>query len=147
MKAYAARTLNDRAVADDVAQDVMLRLWSNAGSFDPGRAKFSTWLYQIAYHRCIDELRRRSRLSEWRPDEEEPVAAEGDNRKDALAAALGRLPERQRSALVLTYYQGLANREVASMMGISVRALESLLVRARKALREVIEEGECSRNV
>jgi len=163
IEAFATRMLADSAEAQDVAQEVMLRLWQRAAEFDPRRARLSTWLHQIAHNLCIDRLRKVRRLSSW--DETQNTRLEDAHQTTQLAAhhassgdaapmassladeqsvlisrALSQLPERQRSALLLTYYQALTNREVADIMGISVRALESLLVRARTALKQALEE-------
>jgi len=142
IESYALRTLGDAARAQDVAQEVMLRLWQQAARFDPARAKLTTWLHQIAYNLCMDQFRHGARWAELN-DAHHEAAAEADTTLESqrlLNLGLARLPERQRTALVLTYYQSLPNRDVAEIMGLSVRALESLLARARKALREGLEE-------
>ena len=163
IEAFATRMLADSAEAQDVAQEVMLRLWQRASEFDPGRARLSTWLHQIAHNLCIDRLRKIRRLSSWDEAQNhrsedahqttqlgaQPMLSTGhaapmasslaDERSAVVSRALSQLPERQRSALLLTYYQALTNREVADIMGISVRALESLLVRARTALKQALE--------
>lgn len=155
IESYALRMLGDRARAQDVTQEVFLRLWRRADRFDVKRAKLSTWLHQIAHNLCIDQFRDGARYRPIEPFGVGPTegttegttagttdstAPDHDAEQDrALQVALGLLPERQRTALVLTYYQGLPNRDVAQIMDLSVRALESLLVRARKALRESME--------
>ena len=142
IESYAMRTLGDAARAQDVTQETMLRLWQQASRFDPARARLTTWLHQIAYNLCMDQFRHSARLAEL-DDVAHEAAVEPDSAGDTqrlLNVGLARLAERQRTALVLTYYQSLPNREVAEIMGLSVRALESLLARARKALREGLEE-------
>ena len=144
LEVFATRMLADAAEAQDVAQETLLRLWQRAAAFDPQRGRLSTWLHQIAHNLCIDRLRKLRRVSNWNESlDDTPAPAVDtlvDERHKAVSMALSHLPERQRSALLLTYYQELTNREVAGIMGISIRALESLLVRSRAALKQSLEE-------
>jgi RNA polymerase sigma-70 factor (ECF subfamily) len=160
IEAYALRTCGNRATAEDVVQEVMLRLWLRADQFQPERARLTTWLHQMAHNLCIDHLRRNSRFVDLQAADHgqdvtetlsTQVSYEGslvseavevgllDERADTVQVALSKLPERQRNALVLTYYQGLSNAEVAEVMQAGVRAIESLLVRARAALKRQLE--------
>ena len=143
--AFAYRMLGSRAEAEEVSQECFLRLWKHAGRY-VARAKPSTWLYRIAHNLAIDRLRRRREGS--LPEGLEEVAA--SERQSALVhdrqvsrkveRALQDLPERQRAAIGLVHYQGLSNAEAAEVLGIGVRALESLLARARRQLREQLAE-------
>jgi RNA polymerase sigma-70 factor (ECF subfamily) len=139
IESFALRTLGDRHGAQDVTQEVMLRLWQRASHFDAKRGRLSTWLHQIAYNLCMDGFRRGARESAtgFAP---EPAVEPAYDHDPSVHHALAALPENQRTALVLTYYQSLTNREVADIMGLSVRALESLLVRARKRLRRIMRD-------
>lgn len=140
--ALAERLLGDRAEAEDALQDAFAKLWTRADGFDPGRARFSTWFYRVVANAATDRLRRRrgtqSLPDGWDQADGRPAAdqtlADGQ-RALRVAAAVAALPERQRLALTLSYYEGLNNREAASIMELSVKALESLLVRARRQLR------------
>ena len=144
---FAYRMLHDRAEAEDVAQETFLRLWKDAGRYEP-RARVGTWLHRIAHNLCIDRLRRgrerpSDRLDE-QPSFEEPGALLDEKRTaDAVLLALALLPERQRAAIVLVHHQGLGNIEAAEVMGVGIDALESLLARGRKALRERLAD-HCS---
>jgi RNA polymerase sigma-70 factor, ECF subfamily len=139
--ALATRLLGgDRAEAEDVAQEAMLRLWRMAPAWEEGRAQVSTWLYRVTVNLCTD--RRRKRKTEALDsvpepsDEARPVAdrmAEAQ-RLAALDAALDRLPERQRQAVVLRHVEGLSNPEIAAIMAIGVEAVESLTARGKRAL-------------
>jgi len=141
MLSLARRMLGDPAEAEDVAQEVFLKVWRHAGSWRPGHAKFETWMHRVALNLCLDRLRRSSRRSlELHPGLEDPRASATrslDERQRArrIRGALVRLPVRQRAAIVLCYYQGRSNIEAAEILGVSVDALESLLSRARRALK------------
>lgn len=146
MLALAQRMLGDPVEAEDVAQEAMLRAWKQAPRWRPGKAKFDTWLHRVGLNLCYDRLRRRREVpTETPPDrpDEGPapdrglLAAELGVRVDA---ALRRLPERQREAIVLCHYQELSNIEAADLMTISVEALESLLSRGRRALRQALAD-------
>ncbi len=142
--AFAARILGDAVEAEDVAQESILALWLRASRWRPGEARVSTWLHRVAKNACIDRLRRRREVAlEAAGDPRDPMVdpgagAEFERRERAaiVARAIAVLPERQRIALVLAYYQDLGNIEAAAVMEIGVEALESLLARARRRLRE-----------
>jgi RNA polymerase sigma-70 factor (ECF subfamily) len=146
---YAAsyRMLQSRDAAEDATQETFLRLWRNAAKWKPRGAKFETWLYRVAMNYCLDQLRKSKREA---PEEAAPGGLDGRadsaDRQDqklflseqrfAIDEALGQLPERQRLAITLCHYQELSNIEAAEVMKISVDALESLLARGRRSLRE-----------
>jgi RNA polymerase sigma-70 factor (ECF subfamily) len=140
----ALRMTGSRADAEDVVQDVFLRLWQRPDAWRPGQAQFSTWLYRVVVNRCLD-LKRRPRGTDLDSVEEpqDPGANAEDSlldaeRNHALDGAVSQLPERQREAIVLTYTAGLRNAEAASAMEISVKAFEALLVRAKRELRDYL---------
>lgn len=141
IEVYAKRIVTDDALAQDIAQDVMVVLWQRSSDFNPNKARLTTWLHRIAHNRCIDIMRKRQREVSWDPSESEHRLTEFDTprKQQPIDVALMRLPESQRTALVLTYYQNLSNREVAEIMNSSVRAVESLLVRARGNLKKQLE--------
>ncbi len=141
---YASRFLGNANEAEDVVQEVLLKAWRNAERWQADKAKVSTWLYSITHHLCIDLYRRKSldtQSLDDAPDVAEPAA---HSRLQALeisqhvSVALQHLPERQRSTLLLCYYQGLSAQEAAQVLDISSSAVESLLARARRALRQVL---------
>ena len=140
---FAWRMLGDPGEAEDVVQEVFLRLWRQAGEWR-AEARVGTWLHRVAHNLCIDRLRiRRGNIGEEPPDLPDPApgpAAEQQRAQVArrVEAALARLPERQRAAIALVHYQELGNIEAADIMGISVEAMESLLSRGRRGLREAL---------
>ena len=144
MLALAQRMLSDPVEAEDVAQETMLRAWKQAPRWTPGKAKFDTWLHRVGLNLCYDRLRRRrevlvdtppERIDEGPPPDRGLLAAELGVR---VNAALARLPDRQREAIVLCHYQELTNIEAAALMAVSVEALESLLSRGRRTLRQAL---------
>ncbi len=141
MLALAQRMLGDAAEAEDVAQEVMLRAWKQAPRWTPGQARFDTWLHRVGLNLCYDRLRRRREVTTATPPDQAdtgPAPDRGLLAADVGArvdAALTRLPDRQREAIVLCHYQELTNIEAAALMAVSVEALESLLSRGRRALR------------
>ena len=146
--AVAMRVLKNPADAEDVTQDAFVKAWVNRHRWDAGRAKFSTWLYRVIVNRCID-LQRLPK-TEWIDDVEEPAAETIDALTDIhrrrvygrLDDALHRLPTQQRVAIVLSYYEDMSNMEISEVMGTTVSAVESLLKRGRKKLRELLRRAE-----
>ena len=145
MVALGRRLLGNQSDAEDVAQDVFLKVWVNAASWKPGGAKFETWMHRVAINLCYDRLRKRKPVAledVAEPVDEAPAPGAALAEADigaAVDAALSRLPERQRAAIVLCHYQSLTNIEAAKTLEISVEALESLLARGRRALRQSLK--------
>lgn len=140
--ALATRILGNRSTAEDVAQEAFLRVWKTAADWQPGRARFTTWLYRVTVNLCLDIRRRPAfavlELVDDPPDPAEDAvsAIERRQRQDLLEREIAGLGDRQRAALALSYAGGLSNAEAAEVLEISVGALEGLLVRARRRLRE-----------
>lgn len=141
----AARLAPDLATAEDIAQEAMVRVWSRAADFNAGRARFTTWLYRIVVNIAID-WRRRAR-TEPLPEHFDPAdpsagteeAMEVEERRASLVRALDELPVRQRAALTLVYDEGLSGAEAAQALGVSRKAVERLLARARASLRQRLQ--------
>jgi RNA polymerase sigma-70 factor (ECF subfamily) len=138
---FATRLTGSPETAEEVVQNAFLRLWNGAQDWQ-GRARFTTWFYRVVHNLAIDELRRRRRTHDALDDTlQDPAPTpverlESERRSARVQAALSALPQRQRTALVLSHYEGLPQAEAAAIMGISEGALESLLSRGRAALRE-----------
>ena len=149
------RFLGDRMQANDLAQEVFLRVWQTAKKYE-STAKFTTWIYKITANLCLNELkstRRRKWFSFHRLDGESKYSIEETFPDDSptaedllltgernlcIAKALAILPANQRLALVLKTYEGLPYQEIARILGCSVAAVESLLVRAKRTLQKKI---------
>lgn len=142
--AHARRVLGDGTEAEDVAQDAMMRLWRIAPEWQVGQARITTWLYQVTANLCTDRLRRRRSLGLdeiAEPRDETPGAEDllqRQSRSLALQRALHQLPERQQQAVIMRHLDGLSNPDIAEIMGISPRAVESLTARGKRTLTELL---------
>jgi RNA polymerase sigma-70 factor (ECF subfamily) len=150
------RFIGDRTQVKDLAQEVFIRVWQSAKGYEP-KAKFTTWIYQITVNLCLNELKsaRRKRwfqflrfgedqentieeiLIDPSPSPEELLLSREQSRR--ITEALQSLPDNQRMALVLKRYDGLSYQEIAQIIGCSVSAVESLLVRAKRNLQEKLK--------
>ena len=143
----AYRMLGDVNEAEDITQEAFLRLWKQAGEWQSSSAGVPAWLRRVATNLCLDRLRRRGRFDGTMPEyvvDIQPSAASLLDRATLSAVAhcsLMALTAGQRAAVVLTYYEELANGDAAEVMGMKVKAFESLLLRGRRALRANIERA------
>lgn len=142
--ACAWRILGDGAEAEDVAQETFVRLLRKAPGWQPDGPALRSWLLRVATNLCIDRRRARARLAPMPDDIEDLGERQGAAFDDDLAIrravrrAMAGLPDRQRAALALVHFHGLSGREAASALGTSEEALESLLARARRRLRQIL---------
>ncbi len=141
MLALARRMLSDAVEAEDAVQDAFIQLWTHAARWEPGRAKFGTWLYRVTLNKCYDRLRRRPNASlAEAADVADPAPGPEAALQHAavsaqIEAALAALPRRQRAAIQLCHFGGCGNMEASEILGVSVEALESLLARGRRTLK------------
>jgi RNA polymerase sigma-70 factor (ECF subfamily) len=142
--AVSRRMLGNDALAEEAAQEAMLRLWTHAGSYAAEKARLTTWLTRIAVNICLDRLRKRQE-DPW-PEEFDVALPAGQDHQlmeDQVAAkvnaALQQLPERQRLALVLCHYEDMSMTEAAAIMETTQEAIESLLARGRRSLKRLLE--------
>ena len=137
------------AEAEEVVQEVLIRLWRQAANWQPD-GRISTWAHHVAYRLCVDRLRRQRPsvvIDALEDDLLDPAPLPGTRLMHledvrAVQAAVAALPERQRAAIVLCHYQGLNQAEAAAIMGIGEEAYESLLARGRRRLRAQFKKTE-----
>ncbi len=142
--AYAATLLRDAAAAEDVTAYAFERAFRKRSRYDARRGSPRAWLFGIARNAALDELRRRKRAAEAEiphpladppPDEAAELAAQ----RDAVRAALNRMPARERELIALKYHADLSNAEIAAVLGVSATNAGTLLHRAMTKLRETID--------
>ncbi len=149
---YATKLLGNDAEAEEVMQEAFIRVWKHASSWDPERkTRFTTWFYRVVTNLCYDVGRKRKpqenvEILETIASDE--ISAENviavDQRSKQVKKALEELPQRQMTAIILCYFQGLSNREAANVMDVSLNALESYLVRGRRNLADILREEKDS---
>lgn len=147
--AFAYRMTGDRALADDISQDVFIRVHRSASAYQP-LARFSTWLFTIAKNTTLNELRRSRRTVTFDHIVNEDVAVaeeaspyervEEDERAARVRQAIERLPENQRAAVLLRRYENFSYEQIAEALGSSVPAVKSLLSRAKEHLRQSLAD-------
>lgn len=146
--ALALRMLRNPTDAEDVAQESLVKAWTHRHSWQSGRAKFSTWLYQVVFNRCIDiERRPKGECLDdvTEPEDKRPDTVATIHRRqvyDSLEDALATVPVQQRAALTLSYYRGMGNAEIALVLGTTRQAVEGLVKRGRQKLRERLRHSE-----
>ena len=140
--------LGDQMAAEDITQSVFLKTWTHMPTWQTGQAKLLTWMRRVATNACLDALKKKKPIY---TDDVPDVNDEADTPFEALAraqqrqyvqAALGALPDNQRAAVTLSYYQGVSQKEGAAILEISEGAYESLLVRARRNLKARLSESK-----
>jgi RNA polymerase sigma-70 factor (ECF subfamily) len=149
------RYINDPQDAEDLAQEVFVKIWRGARGFR-GKSKVSTWIYRIAVNHCLNfRSRRKVRAQSLEEIEERgglPAAlkveedGERARRAEIVQDAVRELPDRQRMALILSKFEGRSYREISEIMGVSLSSVESLIFRAKdslgKRLLPLRERGE-----
>ncbi|MBF0525315.1 MAG: sigma-70 family RNA polymerase sigma factor [Deltaproteobacteria bacterium] len=148
---FIFRYVRDRFTAQDLTQEVFLKVFQGAEEFEP-RGKVSTWVFTIAFNLCANELKRQKRRGYPQPglpsvdpaELEHPAHDQAESRKkeleEDLMAALDRLPENQRAALWLRVNEDLSYLEISQVLNISLAGVESLIFRARKQLRKLMRD-------
>lgn len=149
--ALARRILDDPQLAEDVVQQVFLALWQGSG-YDPSRGAVSTWLLSVTHHKAVDSVRRESNRRKRLAGEQVllETAALGPGPADEAWASLRAertreglrdLPPEQREVLLLAYYGGYTQREIAEMTGLPLGTVKSRTLTAMRKLREVLRTG------
>ncbi|MEM6780523.1 MAG: sigma-70 family RNA polymerase sigma factor [Pseudomonadota bacterium] len=142
--AMAYRLLGHSGDAEDMVQDAFLKIWDNPSIWKSDRgAKFTTWFYRVVNNLCIDRMRKREKMTsseimDTYEDEGmlQDVSYQERQEQAYLEEAMQALPDKQRAALNLCFYEGLSNKDAADILGVKVKALESLLMRAKANLKD-----------
>jgi RNA polymerase sigma-70 factor, ECF subfamily len=138
----ARRILRDHALAEEVVQEAFVRAWQHAASYQPRRGLVTTWLYRIVFNLCMDRARsiRLSPIPEGYdavdPATSADMGLEAREQSRMVSNALGELVPRQRAAITLVYYEELPASEAGRILGVTPKAVERLLARARAQLRK-----------
>ena len=149
------RVLADRQLAEDVTQEVFLRLWRRPESYDPARGRLLSWLMSVTRNRAIDERRRLTRRTRTEDQSDEPTAdlREMDGRDDpqlaasladvrrAVRTAMDSLPPAQRRVIELAYFAGLTQTEIAERTGVPLGTVKTRVRLAMRKLRDTLDEG------
>ena len=143
LRSFARGLCGWRNMADDMAQDAMMRGWAARASFTPG-TNFRAWMFMILRNQFYSTLRKDRRMTSWDPEVAERVLVEAPAQQDAIhvadvAKALQSLPAEQREVLLLIGANGLSYEEAAEIIGCAIGTVKSRLARGRKALAQVID--------
>ena len=151
----ALQKLTDPAEAEDVTHDVFVSLWQRSSTFQPSRGKLSSWLLTVAHNQIVDNLRRRRRAGEAHEAiGRDPVAVSEVAREDTAAIAeqneearqvrqaLQTLPPDQREVIILSYYQGYSQSEIAERVQIPLGTVKSRMRLAMDRLRDELRRGD-----
>ncbi|MGO9170787.1 MAG: sigma-70 family RNA polymerase sigma factor [Rhodomicrobium sp.] len=150
--AVAYRVLGRREDAEEALQEAFLTLWARPEVWDASRGtKFTTWFYRVVLNKSFDILRKSavfvqaadigSLIDMLESGGDAELALDAEQRKRQVKRALGNLPERQRMAVALCFYEELPQSEAAGILRVSIKALESLLIRAKLSLRRELAAG------
>jgi len=148
----ARRILTEETLAQDVVQEVFLSLWRNAGRFDAGRGTVATYLLSMTHHRAVDVVRREENLRRWRTSDEgleleaDPKVrvedeVEASERRAGVRAALNELPDAQREALLLAYFGGYTQREVAALVGVPLGTVKTRMAAGMRKMKEALRDA------
>ncbi len=154
IRSYLQRLGNDTSTAEDLAQEVFLKVWQNADQYNPKAGALSTWLYRIAHNQFLDHAKSSSQKLAQAAEESSDVAEltstevsveqqlDQEQALDWLNAELPKLPLNQRSVIMLRYLQNQTNDQAAKILDLSSHAVESLAVRARKQLQQSLAKWQ-----
>ena len=140
----AYRYLQSKEAAEDVIQDAFVKLWEDPGRWQAERNnKFTTWFYRVVVNSCLDWQKKKKPIELGdrelliADDRETPdITMLHAEQQRILEKEIAALPERQRIALNLCFDEGLSNQEAAEVMGLKLKALQSLVMRAKTTLKE-----------
>lgn len=144
--ATGMRLLGDVYLAEELVQDAFTNVWRRAGTFDPERASFATWLYRIARNRAVDLVRKRRARPISVGEDPLEIVADGSGEPEAsvdswdVVRALSLIPNEHREVLTLAYFEGLTQREIAQQTGVPLGTIKSRTVAALKRLHRAITD-------
>jgi RNA polymerase sigma-70 factor (ECF subfamily) len=139
----ARRILTEETLAQDVVQEVFLSLWRDAHRFDAGRGTVATYLLSMTHHRAVDVVRREEKLRRWRTSDE-GLELEADPKvgvEAEIRAALGELPAAQREALLLAYFGGYTQREVAALVGVPLGTVKTRMAAGMRKMKASLQDA------
>ena len=148
----ARRILTEETLAQDVVQEVFLSLWRDARRFDAGRGTVATYLLSMTHHRAVDVVRREENLRRWRTSDEglelepDPKArvedeVEASERRAEVRSALAELPAAQREALLLAYFGGYTQREVAALVGVPLGTVKTRMAAGMRKMKAALRDA------
>ena len=148
----ARRILTEETLAQDVVQEVFLSLWRDARRFDAGRGTVATYLLSMTHHRAVDVVRREENLRRWRTSDEgleleaDPKVRVEDEvltseRRAEVRSALQELPAAQREALLLAYFGGYTQREVAALVGVPLGTVKTRMAAGMRKMKEALRDA------
>ena len=148
----ARRILTEETLAQDVVQEVFLSLWRDARRFDAGRGTVATYLLSMTHHRAVDVVRREENLRRWRTSDEglelepDPKAlvedeVEASERRAEVRSTLAKLPAAQREALLLAYFGGYTQREVATLVGVPLGTVKTRMAAGMRKMKAALRDA------
>jgi RNA polymerase sigma-70 factor (ECF subfamily) len=148
----ARRILTEETLAQDVVQEVFLSLWRDARRFDAGRGTVATYLLSMTHHRAVDVVRREENLRRWRTSDDgleleaDPKVRVEDEvltseRRAEVRSALQELPPAQREALLLAYFGGYTQREVAALVGVPLGTVKTRMAAGMRKMKEALRDA------
>lgn len=144
--AVAYRSVGRKEKAEDIVQEAFLKLFENPLAWREERGvKFTTWFYRVVSNLCVDQMRKNGRLTageileDWDDGSipQDELLSQREQKAD-LEESIQALPDKQKEALNLCFFDGMSNKEAAALMGVNVKALESLLMRAKNSVRDMM---------
>jgi RNA polymerase sigma-70 factor (ECF subfamily) len=149
----AINAVGEPALAEEISQEVFMRIWKNAGSYRPDQGKVVTWMASITRYRSIDTLRRQSvrpegNQSPWVEGDSlaipDPINLEGElertERRERVRVAIAQLPQEQQTALTYAYFQGYSHREIAEVLDEPVGTIKTRIRLAMQKLRQALQD-------
>ena len=148
----ARRILTEETLAQEVVQEVFLSLWRDARRFDAGRGTLATYLLSMTHHRAVDVVRREEKLRRWRTSDEgleleaDPKVRVEDElltseRRAEVRSALQELPAAQREAVLLAYFGGYTQREVAALVGVPLGTVKTRMAAGMRKMKAALRDA------